>query len=103
MRGVVRIKSNGDAAENVVAASWQPCRADEGTRMESSWIVVEVVDYAVDEFWWENARRHGRKWNPEAGPVSTDWSEIATSVWQGYIEYTTGHHLAVVTSLVTPA
>jgi hypothetical protein len=32
----------------VIAASWQPCRADEGTRMESRWIVVEVVDYTVD-------------------------------------------------------
>jgi len=24
--------------------------------MESHWIIMEVVNYIVDEFWWENAR-----------------------------------------------
>ena len=53
----------------MVAAGWQPCGVDEGTRMESRCIVVEVVDYIVGEFWWENARGHGKRRNPEQLPV----------------------------------
>jgi len=53
----------------VVAAGWQPCGVDEGARMESRWIVAEVVDYTVDGFWWEDARGHGKRRNPEQLPV----------------------------------
>ena len=60
----------------MVAAGWQPCGVDEGARMESRRIVMKVVDYIVDEFWRENARGHGKRWNPEQLPRG-DWLLLA--------------------------
>jgi len=51
-------KSDKNSVEDVVAAGWQPCRADQGRRPESHRIVVEMVDYSVDEFLWKNVKGH---------------------------------------------
>jgi hypothetical protein len=63
-RGVVGIgtfaESNGNAAEQVEAGGWPPCRADEGARLKRRRIIMEAVDYTVDEFLWKNARGHGK-------------------------------------------